>query len=153
VYRGANVVVAHVADSPAAPRVQTLDFGLHEGAHATAFGKVMLAGMEPAQRAEYLKAHGLPGLTSQTVTDLARPEAHLESVGTTGIAWEFEELQPGLVCAATPVRSADGHVIGSVAVSGGVDLAQRAEAVDRALRQAAADVGRCLRRHVKGCSS
>lgn len=45
VYRGADVVVAHVVDSPARPRLTPLSFGFHEAAHATAFGKIMLAGM------------------------------------------------------------------------------------------------------------
>jgi IclR family acetate operon transcriptional repressor len=49
-YRGSEVVVAHVADSPDCPRAVPLDVGLHEATHATAFGKVLLAGMLPEQR-------------------------------------------------------------------------------------------------------
>lgn len=146
VYRGTDVVVAYVADAPSAPRVRTLDIGPHQGAHATAFGKVMLSGMEPPQRAEYLESHKLVGLTPKTITDRAELETHLASIAEAGMAWEFEEFQTGLVCAATPVRYTDGRVLGSVAVSGGVELAQRVTMVERALRQAAADVGRHLRR-------
>ena len=45
-----EVVIAHVADSSAAPRVDPLDVGFHQAAHALAFGKVMLASLAPADR-------------------------------------------------------------------------------------------------------
>jgi DNA-binding IclR family transcriptional regulator len=43
VFRDTQVVVAAVADSVEFPRAKPVDFGFHEAAHATAFGKVMLA--------------------------------------------------------------------------------------------------------------
>ena len=36
-----------------------LDFGFHEATHATAFGKIMLAGMTPEQRDQFLSGHPL----------------------------------------------------------------------------------------------
>ncbi|WP_152232364.1 IclR family transcriptional regulator domain-containing protein [Georgenia ruanii] len=145
VYRGSNVVVAYIADSPEAPRIRLLDFGLHEGAHGTAFGKVMLAGMTPAQRREYLDAHGMPAMTPTTITSAEELEEHLEKVSRVGIAWEYEEFQPGLVCAAVGARDAAGRMVGSVAVSGGPGLRRHEPEVERALRAAASRVSRCLR--------
>lgn len=145
VYRGSDVVVAYIADSPQAPRMRLLDFGFHEGAHATAFGKIMLAGMGPAQRGEYLDAHGMPAMTRATITRRERLEEHLASVSRVGVAWDYEEFQPGLTCAAVGVRDGAGRIAGSVAISGGASLRQREQEVDRALREAANTVSRYLR--------
>ncbi|UNX53715.1 helix-turn-helix domain-containing protein [Georgenia sp. TF02-10] len=144
VYRGSDVVVAYIADSPQAPRIRLLDFGLHEGAHGTAFGKIMLAGMTPEQRREYLDAHGMPAMTPTTITSSEELEEHLEKVSRTGIAWEYEEFQPDLVCAAVGARDSAGRIVGSVAISGGTELARRQPEVDRALRAAANRMSRYL---------
>ena len=117
VHRGAQIVVVHTADSREAPRLQPLDFGFHEAAHATAFGKILLANMEPAQRALHLDPDPMPRLGPGTITSRARLEPHLERVADRGVAWEFEEFQVGASCAAAAVRGPNGALIGSVAVS------------------------------------
>lgn len=144
VYRGSDVVVAYIADSLQAPRIRLLDFGLHEGAHATAFGKIMLAGMTPEQRRDYLDAHGMPAMTPTTITSGEELEDHLEKVSRVGIAWEYEEFQPGLVCAAVGARDSAGRMVGSVAISGGTELRHRQPEIERALRAAANRVSRYL---------
>jgi len=117
VLRDAHLVVAHVVDSPAAPRVQPLDVGFHEAAHATSFGKVLLAAMRPAQRRDYLLGAGLMRLTSRTVTRLDRLEEELAEVRATGVAVEIEEFRPDLACVAAPILDGDGNVVGAVAAS------------------------------------
>lgn len=66
VYRGVDVVVAYVVDSAAHPRLTPLSFGFHEAAHATAFGKVMLAGMRSEHVTQYMDVHAMPRLTPET---------------------------------------------------------------------------------------
>ncbi len=117
VHRGSQIVVVHTADSREAPRLHPLDFGFHEAAHATAFGKILLATMEPAQRALHLDPDPLPRLGPGTITSRAALEPHLNRVADRGVAWEFEEFQAGASCAAAAVRGANGALIGSVAVS------------------------------------
>src|SRR5699024_3371918 len=46
VHRGEDIVVAHVVDSPQRPRITPMGFGFNDAAHATAFGKVLLAAMD-----------------------------------------------------------------------------------------------------------
>lgn len=144
VYRGSDVVVAYIADSLQAPRIRLLDFGLHEGAHATAFGKIMLAGMTAEQRREYLDAHGMPVMTPMTITSSEELEYHLGKVSRVGIAWEYEEFQPGLVCAAVGARDSAGRMVGSVAISGRPELRLRQPEIEWALRAAANRVSRYL---------
>ena len=147
VYRGVDVVVAHVVDSERRPRVQILDVGFHEATHATAFGKVMLAGMSDSERESYLDTFGLPALTPNTITDRARLQSQLAHVRRSNVALEVNEFQPGLTCMAAPVTTATGQVVASVAVSlRSEDFAPRRWDIERAVRQGASRVTRALAR-------
>ncbi|MCU1477841.1 MAG: hypothetical protein JWQ64_2534 [Subtercola sp.] len=117
VYRGADVVVAYLVDSPEHPRLTPLGFGFHEAAHATAFGKIMLAGMTEEQVSAYLDVHGMPRLTETTMTSRAELDEHLQAVAHLGVAWEHEEFVPGMTCAAVGVRNGAGMIVGAVAIS------------------------------------
>lgn len=155
VHRGSQIVVVHTADSRDAPRLQPLNFGFHEAAHATAFGKILLANMDPAQRDLHLDPDPMPQLAPGTITSRAELEPHLDLVADRGIAWAFEEFQVGASCAAAAVRGANGSLIGAVAVSapggrveqradGGPDVLSQAE-VEAALRDTASRVSRFYR--------
>lgn len=147
VYRGVDVVVAHVVDSERRPRVQILDVGFHEATHATAFGKVMLAGMSTAERQRYLDTFGQPGLTPNTITDRGRLLSQLAHVRRSSIALEVNEFQPGLTCMAAPVVDGSGQVVASVAVSLRTkDFGPRRWVIERAVRQGASRVTRALAR-------
>ena len=150
VYRSVEVVVAHVVDSQRRPRVQVLDVGFHEATHATAFGKVMLAAMDPPRRAEYLAAAGLRAITTRTITDRAELEAHLSQIRESGVALEVGEFQDGLSCLASPVRSSAGVVVGSVAISlPSAEFTKRRWPVERAVRHAAMTVTRAINASVR----
>jgi DNA-binding IclR family transcriptional regulator len=146
VYRDADVVVAHVVDSPRRPRVQVLDIGFHEATHATAFGKVLLAAMDPAARRLHLAKLGLRACTRRTIVDEPALEAHLAHVRESGVALEIGEFQDGLSCLASPVRTPDGAVAGSVAISlPSAEFATRRWQLERAVRHGATAVTRALR--------
>ncbi|MDQ1182210.1 IclR family acetate operon transcriptional repressor [Rhodococcus sp. SORGH_AS 301] len=147
VYRGSDVVVAHVADCATHPRITPLNFGFHEAGHATAFGKILLAAMSREDAAEYLDTHGTERLTSTTITDRDELEHHLAEVSRRGVAWEREEFVPTKACAAVAVHDASGAVMGAVAISTPdreVDRRRAAE-VEHALRSAANEISRWLR--------
>lgn len=148
VYRGIDVVIAHVVDSERRSRVQILDVGFHEATHATAFGKVMLAGMDASERDHYLDTFGQRGLTSSTITDRPRLLSQLDHVHRSNVALEVNEFQPGLTCMAAPVVSGVGQVVASVAVSlRSEDFRPRRWEIERAVRQGASRVTRALARH------
>lgn len=146
VYRGADVVVAYVVDSPAHPRLTPLNFGFHEASHATAFGKIMLAGMDDAQRDQYLAVHEPIAMQKNTITDLARLSEHLQGVMLEGIAWENEEFVQGKTCAAVGVHNAAGRVVGAVAVSADTaTITGQERQVENTLRNAANNVSKYFR--------
>ncbi|WP_144720593.1 IclR family transcriptional regulator [Agrococcus jejuensis] len=147
VYRGADVIVAHVVDCPDHPRITPLRFGFHEAAHATAFGKIMLAGMAPEAVEQYIDVHPMTPLTSATMTRRDALVEHLDTVATRGVAWEQDEFVPGMTCAAVGVRDRSGAIVGAVAVSAPsrtVD-ARRQRDLERHLRDVANQVSRCCR--------
>ena len=145
-HRGAQIVVVFTADSPESPRLQPLDFGFHEAPHATAFGKILLANMEPEQRALHLDPEPMTRYGPGTVTTHAELEDQLRTVGDRGVAWEFGEFQAGASCVAAAVRGANGAVIGSVAVSGpDRRFAAGGADVETALRETASRISRFFR--------
>lgn len=147
VYRGVDVVVAHVADCPAHPRITPMNFGFHEAGHATAFGKILLAAMSLEDATEYLDSHGTERLTPTTITDRTELARHLAEVSRRGVAWERQEFVPSTACAAVAVHDASGAVTGAVAISTPdreVDRRRAAE-VERALRSTANEISRWLR--------
>lgn len=146
VHRGEDIVVAHVVDSPTRPRITPMGFGFNDAAHATAFGKVLLAAMDLDRRETYLERHGQPAMTGATITSAAGLAAELRRVAETGIAVEREEFIHGASCMAAPVTTAGGQTIGSVAVSmDPADFSARSAEVAVLLRDAAGRVSRALR--------
>ncbi|MGA4669641.1 IclR family transcriptional regulator [Propionibacteriaceae bacterium Y1923] len=146
ILRGGEMVVVHVVDSPDCPRLKPLRFGFHEAPHATAFGKLLLADLDPDYRDDYLDRHGLVALTARTTTEPDALAAELATVSRRGIAWEFGEFIAGWDCAAVPVRAGDNRLLGSVAVSGQAGrLAGRERVLESTLRAVSSRVGGLLR--------
>lgn len=147
VYRGSDVVVAFVVDSPLFPRLTPLNFGFHQAAHATAFGKILLSGMSSEQRDQYLEVHGMTKLTATTATERTVLDDELRQVAQSGIAWELEEFVPGQCCAAIGVRNGAGMIVGSVAISAPAAefTAGRKREIERLLRDTSNQVSRYYR--------
>ncbi|UYQ77310.1 IclR family transcriptional regulator [Glutamicibacter sp. JL.03c] len=146
VHRGEDIVVAHVVESPNRPRITPMGFGFNDAAHATAFGKVLLAAMEAERRQGYLQKHGMPSMTSATICDPERFATELAAVRAEGLAIEREEFIRGASCLAAPVTTPAGQVVGSVAVSmDPAEFQQRHLEVALLLRDVASRVSRALR--------
>ena len=137
VFRGADVVVAHLDECPAHPAPAALRVGEPVAAHATAAGKVLLAALD-RRRLTALVADPLPPLTSRTVVDRAELYGELERVREVGVAVELGELQLGRAGVAAPVRGPDGVVTGALGISvRGTDFALRRAGLERAVRDGA----------------
>lgn len=146
VHRGHQIVVVATADSPSCPRLEPIEFGFHEAAHATAFGKILLAGMEPEQRALHLDPEPMPRFGPGTITAHDELDTQLEVVADRGIAWEHGEFAAGATCVAAAVRGGSGVLIGSVAVSGpDARMARDTADLEVALRATASRVSRYYR--------
>ncbi|WP_204009690.1 IclR family transcriptional regulator [Sphaerimonospora thailandensis] len=86
--------------------------------HATSSGKVLLAHLDAARRAELLGAAGLESFTPNTVTSGEALERELTAVRERGYALAMEELEIGLNAMAAPIRSFQGEVVAAVSASG-----------------------------------
>lgn len=86
--------------------------------HATSSGKVLLAHLDAARRAELLRTTGLEAFTPNTVTSREALERELAEVLKRGYSITLEELEIGLNAMAAPVRSFQGEVVAAVSASG-----------------------------------
>lgn len=85
--------------------------------HCTSSGKVLLANLAPARRAEVLATSGTDPVTPHTLSadDL---EKDLEEVRLRGYAIACEEYELGLNAAAAPVVDRSGRVVAALSLSG-----------------------------------
>ncbi|WP_193048670.1 IclR family transcriptional regulator [Mycolicibacterium baixiangningiae] len=86
-------------------------------AHTTSSGKVLLAGLDPAEVRSRL-ADPLASFTPNTIATAAELLAELAMVRERGWASVTEELEVGLNAVAAPVRDADSQVVAALSVSG-----------------------------------
>ena len=91
--------------------------GMSVPLHCSALGKVLLA-YGAAQLSGQLPGGALERRTDKTVTSEAALRTELATVRTRGYAVTDEELEPGLIAVATPVRGYDGAVVAALSVSG-----------------------------------
>ncbi|BDT99891.1 IclR family transcriptional regulator [Nocardia sputorum] len=84
--------------------------------HCTAIGKVLLANADPALREKVL-AGPLRRYTPRTMVLPGTLRQQLDRIAADGVAFEFEESTPGLVCVAAPVREGD-RVVAAISVAG-----------------------------------
>lgn len=146
VHRGADFVVVCVADSPQHPRLSPMGFGFHESPHATAFGKVGLSSLDPAERDAYLRSGPLDAHTERTITDPEALRAQLDEIAVRGVAWEHQEFQAGTACLAAAIKADDGMLVGTVAVSAPVArYSGRSRHVEDRIRACASRAGRAYR--------
>lgn len=134
-FHGDEMVISHISESPAYPRVQALRVGFLIPTHVSALGKITLATLDRAGVDAYiLRAEQ----TATPVDDPDRLRSQLESVRHEQLAVDREEFEPGTACLAAPVLNARGVPVGAVAVSLDVDeFAKRTETLERIVRRTA----------------
>jgi len=85
--------------------------------HATALGRVLLAGL-PADEADLMLPRlTLDAHTPSTITDIDRLRSNLCDVRSRGYAVDRGEFVPDVQCAAAPITDAGGDVIAAISVS------------------------------------
>jgi DNA-binding IclR family transcriptional regulator len=85
--------------------------------HVTAAGKLFLAQDKPEAVAAYARHTGLPGLTANSLTSLAALKRELDKVRRDGVAFDNEEVEPGLRCIGAPVCDDAGMLVAGLSVS------------------------------------
>jgi DNA-binding IclR family transcriptional regulator len=144
-FRDTEMIVAHVSDCQEHPRIRLLDVGFHQAPHATAFGKLMLAALDPGLVEDLLDVTGTPSITTGTVTDRRLLRRQLDQIRATGLAVEVNEFQAELSCMAAPVTDGAGRFVGAVAVSmPTAGIRERRWSVERAVRMGAVRATRAV---------
>jgi DNA-binding IclR family transcriptional regulator len=85
--------------------------------HVTAVGKLYLAADTPAAVAEYARRTGLPGMTHASLTTLFALDLELKKIRRQGVAFDNEEIEPGLRCIAAPLHDDAGMLVAGLSVS------------------------------------
>jgi IclR family pca regulon transcriptional regulator len=136
------VYVAYAAPNPVAGLDRSV--GTRLPAHATAIGRVLLAGLDEGQAAALLGSAPLPAYSPFTSTDPAKLLASLAAIRRDGCCLVDQELRLGLRSFGVPILGRDGRVRAGLSMSYGL-LDQPEEAVLlRELRATAEAIGRSL---------
>jgi len=99
--------------------------------HATGVGKTLLA-YAPEEFVMEVIERGLESYTPRTIVTPANLLRALAEVRRLGHAWNIEELTPGTVAVAAPVRDQDGQVVAALSIAGRstrIDVVKLAPAV------------------------
>jgi IclR family pca regulon transcriptional regulator len=91
-----------------------ISVGTRLPAYATSMGRVLLAGLDPQERAALLDQLELVPLAHETITTRAQLEAELERVREQGYAIVDQELESGLRSVAVPIRDRRRRVVAAV---------------------------------------
>jgi IclR family transcriptional regulator, pca regulon regulatory protein len=94
----------------------TLGVGSRLPAWATAMGRVLLAGLPPAQLDEYFERVTMQPLTERTVTDPKKLGKIIEEAGIQGWTLVDQEVEEGVRSLAVPIKSPDGRVEAALTV-------------------------------------
>ena len=113
---GTEVVYLQVLSSKQAPRMNSRRGG-RLPAHATGVGKAMLA-FSPPETVQKVIDTGLRPLTTRTIATPGQLRRELGAIRASGISYDREESNPGVLCAAAPVFGQDGRVRAALSVSG-----------------------------------
>lgn len=110
------VYVERTSSGSASVRVVHL-VGARAPLHVTAVGKLFLAEAGGEAVRDYARRTGLPGFTPASLTTAAALESELDRVRQFGVAFDNEEIEPGLRCIAAPVRDDEGQLVAGLSIS------------------------------------
>jgi DNA-binding IclR family transcriptional regulator len=93
------------------------EVGLRLAAHATALGKMLLAGLSKEELERLMATVRLERFTPQTITDFATLHRELDRTRERGYATDDEEHTLGVRCVAVPIRDHAGRTVAALSVS------------------------------------
>jgi IclR family pca regulon transcriptional regulator len=127
--------IVYVARSTAARRIMSIDLGVGSRlpAYCTSMGRVLLAGLVPAERDAFLARVVPTAYTARTLTRREEIAAALDRSARDGFALVDQELELGLRSLAVPVRDLGGHVAAALNVSTHASRVPADELVKRCL--------------------
>ncbi len=130
-----------------------LSIGSRLPAYCTSMGRVLLAGLEPAEAHDVLKRSDLHALTPRTETRITRLKALVDATRVQGWTLVDQELEEGLISLAVPIVGATGRTIAAMNISGQANRTPAAEMKRRflsPLQAAARRISALMVAHGKG---
>ncbi len=133
VLSGTGVVVVARASVRTEPLRMEGHVGLRLPAHASATGKILLAGLSAERLATYFSKAKLESVAERTITDRAVLTRQIEAARRDGYATAEEEIAAGVASIAVPVHDGAGRVVASLNLSTHMHEATATELVARHL--------------------
>ncbi|EIP97108.1 transcriptional regulator [Opitutaceae bacterium TAV1] len=140
--QGRFLNLAYVAGQQALAVNDLNEIKLHN-AHATGYGKMLLAHASPAVLESYLTRHGLTPHTPRTITDPAAFATELAKIREQGFSRTCDEFSEGVSALAVPVHDAWGTVFAALGASAPTMRMNKPGYIDTilaGLRQSAAEI-------------
>ncbi|WP_141503173.1 IclR family transcriptional regulator [Paenibacillus luteus] len=110
-----GVYIDKVEGSKAAIRYSRI--GRRVPLHSSAVGKVLAAYMPEAELERLLEGYDYSIHTPQTISNQSAFQGELISVRNAGVAYDREENEAGVRCAAAPVYDHNGHMLAAISIS------------------------------------
>ncbi|KUP94884.1 IclR family transcriptional regulator [Tritonibacter horizontis] len=85
--------------------------------YCTGVGKAMIAHLDADGREDAIRRQAYLRHTPQTLSTEAEFRIELEAIRAEGVAFDREEHEPGIICIAAPILSANGRVMGAVSIT------------------------------------
>lgn len=142
---GGRVVYVDRMRGARATDIPLSQIGKHLPAHCSGVGKVLLAHRERDEVDEYLVRHGMEAFTPATHTDPDQLHRELETIRRIGVAYDREEVVPGLGCVAAPIHDVGGDVCAAISISG---PAERVQDQGDHYRRLVAGAARSIEKHI-----
>lgn len=125
VLQGDEMITLVKREALHALRVDSGSIGKSTALHATATGKILLAGLEDAEVQRMTERHGLREYTPKTITNPERLMEELQRIRGCGYSTDHEEFQMYVVCIGAPIYDTNERVMASLSVSTPINRASQ----------------------------
>jgi IclR family transcriptional regulator, KDG regulon repressor len=133
--QGDDLVYILVLESPQPFRMAAY-VGQKALIHCTSVGKCIAAYFTSEERERYLARHGMPAITSSTITSTQQFEEEMARVRGEGVAVDNEEGAQGIVCVGGPIFTSARDPIAAMSISGpNIRMSKSLPAIKTAVRE------------------
>lgn len=85
--------------------------------YCTGVGKAMLAHLPPAELDRAIRNQSFYKHTETTLTDEDALRAELQAIRSSGVSFDREEHEPGIICIAVPILTSTHRAIGALSIT------------------------------------